>query len=166
MDDRDVIDLSSPDNGPAVVKAEDGVKSGLGLPLAAGAFGLVLLAVWVGTKTVEVSHEERLKSAVAAKLRDPGSAEFRNIIIQGDAMCGEINGRNGYGAYAGFVPFVVQSGRATLLDDGFLLPLDETDAAYHELKLNRESAKALCRLVGNDAVADLIVAEEWTFEDL
>ncbi|WP_449557286.1 hypothetical protein [Huaxiibacter chinensis] len=58
------------------------------------------------------------KSEVAANLLDPGSAQFRNVKVvkMTDAddgrviavVCGEINGKNGFGAYAGFHPFFVE----------------------------------------------------------
>jgi hypothetical protein len=50
--------------------------------------------------------ELQAKRAVAARMKDPDSAKFRNVRSVGDAICGDVNGRNGFGAYAGFVPFV------------------------------------------------------------
>jgi hypothetical protein len=46
------------------------------------------------------------KAAVAANLRDPGSADFRNMLGSTSAVCGEVNGKNGFGAFAGFKRFV------------------------------------------------------------
>ena len=58
------------------------------------------------------------KSEVAANLKDPASAQFRNVkvakMMDADEgrvfaiVCGEINGKNGFGAYAGFHPFFVE----------------------------------------------------------
>ncbi len=50
------------------------------------------------------------KQAVLAELRDPTSAQFRNVrritLENGTSVfCGEVNGRNGFGGYAGFVRF-------------------------------------------------------------
>lgn len=50
------------------------------------------------------------KAAAARDLRDPSSAQFRDLRSgeydgQG-VICGEINGKNAYGAYAGFTGFV------------------------------------------------------------
>lgn len=49
--------------------------------------------------------EERIKDAVRDQLRDPQSARFSNLErIDGAAgliLCGEVNGRNAFGAYAG-----------------------------------------------------------------
>lgn len=43
---------------------------------------------------------------VKAELRDPDSAQFRNLVDAGKAICGEVNSRNGYGGYAGFAEFI------------------------------------------------------------
>lgn len=48
---------------------------------------------------------EGAQKAAAAELRDPSSAQFRNVRTTGYFVCGEINGKNGFGAYAGFVRF-------------------------------------------------------------
>lgn len=50
------------------------------------------------------------RAAVADGLMDPVSAQFRNLIVvtDGDGMrkvCGEVNGKNGYGGYVGFRAF-------------------------------------------------------------
>jgi hypothetical protein len=62
--------------------------------------------------------DRRVREAVASTLRDPSSAQFRRVrripVIResnGEPMgsarhyCGEVNGRNAFGAYAGFQPF-------------------------------------------------------------
>lgn len=55
----------------------------------------------------------------ASALRDPSSAQFRNVekIDQpegGVAVCGEINGKNAYGGYAGFTRFAVHGPRVLI----------------------------------------------------
>jgi hypothetical protein len=64
--------------------------------------------------------------AVLSKLRDPDSAQFRNVRhIRHEngttQFCGEVNARNGYGGMAGFKRFdagVTDRGHASaLLDD-------------------------------------------------
>jgi hypothetical protein len=43
-------------------------------------------------------------------LKDPDSAQFRNVRLldfnPGRLVCGEVNAKNGFGAYVGFTPFV------------------------------------------------------------
>lgn len=45
------------------------------------------------------------KQLAAARLVDPDSAKFRGIERHGGVICGEINGKNRIGAYAGFERF-------------------------------------------------------------
>ena len=61
------------------------------------------------------------KRAVASLLKDPGSAQFKNVApaFHGQAVCGEVNGKNAFGGYVGFRPFVVDpSGAASIAGDG------------------------------------------------
>lgn len=71
-----------------------------------------------GCKPGEEKAISLAQSEVAANLKDPASAQFRNVKVakMTDAdddrviavVCGEINGKNGFGAYAGFHPFYVE----------------------------------------------------------
>lgn len=63
------------------------------------------------------AHEKKQAQAfIAASLNDPASAQFRNLdahTSNGDhgpfrVVCGEVNGKNGFGAYAGFTRFVYE----------------------------------------------------------
>jgi hypothetical protein len=48
------------------------------------------------------------KSAISSTLKDPSSAQFRNLYISTESLgvlCGEINAKNAYGAYVGFRRF-------------------------------------------------------------
>lgn len=51
--------------------------------------------------------EQRGKEVVLANLKDPGSAEFRNVRPTADGLylCGEVNAKNSYGGYVGFKKF-------------------------------------------------------------
>lgn len=102
--------------------------------------GMVLLAVWLGAtddgpgaqpatsasaissaapakpreldqRTKEFAWMEVGKDAVRAKLKDPKSAEFKDVYFfrgkDGVPMtCGQVNAKNGFGGYAGFKRFV------------------------------------------------------------
>lgn len=53
----------------------------------------------------------RARSAVAAQMKDPDSAQFRNFyVVKNDVggliVCGEVNSKNSFGAMAGFGKFV------------------------------------------------------------
>src|SRR5690554_4750296 len=62
---------------------------------------------------VEYNSAREAKKAVSEGMRDPRSAEFRNIRHsdhQGNrVVCGEVNGRNAFGAMAGFEQFMYLS---------------------------------------------------------
>ena len=71
---------------------------------------------------------------IASTSRDPTSVSFRNVVIQKRVtedgrepitVCGEVNGRNGYGGFTGFQAFVllgdnVQVGKTMGLPVAFL----------------------------------------------
>ena len=45
---------------------------------------------------------------IASRFFDPKAVEFRNVSFESDViMCGEVNGKNRYGAYAGFKKFYI-----------------------------------------------------------
>jgi len=50
------------------------------------------------------------EKVAAYKLLDPDAAKFRDVRQIGSAVCGEINGKNSFGAYVGFRKFVVLGG--------------------------------------------------------
>lgn len=48
------------------------------------------------------------KKAAAYDLKDPASAQYRNVRVSDvlpTYVCGEINAKNSYGGYVGFTPF-------------------------------------------------------------
>lgn len=79
------------------------------------------------------------QEAVRRQLRDPGSAEFRDVrrCDKPNAVQGEVNARNGFGGYVGFTPFLYVNGEVAFLsrDDG-LGPYTSFDADRWE-RLNR-----------------------------
>lgn len=52
---------------------------------------------------------EEVRNGVGELLKDPSSAQVRKVrIVEGHSgpfLCGEVNGKNSYGAYAGFTQF-------------------------------------------------------------
>lgn len=85
---------------------------------------MVLLALMMaacgGPKAPETPEEKEkriaenaiwlVKDLVRAKLKDGKSAEFRNVnfVSKGkvEVVCGEVNSKNSYGAYAGWSRFI------------------------------------------------------------
>lgn len=63
----------------------------------------------------------KAKQAAAQELLDPSSAQFRNVRVVSDVgsktVCGEVNGKNRYGAYAGYRRFVASGSIATIDPD-------------------------------------------------
>src|SRR5687767_4734164 len=64
----------------------------------------------IDTAQVDV---ERYKDVLARSLKDPTSAQFRDVYVAQrsadglPALCGEVNGKNSYGGYGGFERFAV-----------------------------------------------------------
>ena len=53
---------------------------------------------------------------VREKIRDPGSAQFRNQFIgKGGAPCGEVNAKDAFGTYIGFQRYISVARELTLL---------------------------------------------------
>lgn len=67
--------------------------------------GLVVLALTANWYFSTYRPLQKRLSEVASLLIDPSSAQFRNVREGNAALCGEINGKNSWGAYAGFTPF-------------------------------------------------------------
>lgn len=44
-------------------------------------------------------------STLADMFSDPDAVQFRRLRVGNDALCGEINAKNAFGAYVGFQPF-------------------------------------------------------------
>lgn len=53
----------------------------------------------------QLSPEAQARKVVAPLLFDVSSAQFRNLRANGGFLCGEVNGKNRFGAYVGFRPF-------------------------------------------------------------
>lgn len=87
--------------------------------LASGEYAASVEAERARTPAVSLTPAQArviARRAVADKLRDPSSAQFRNVRrVTADngqlVFCGEVNGRNAYGGYAGFVRFEASAGR-------------------------------------------------------
>lgn len=90
-------------------------KSGMCL-CAAGLWAVASMANAGGgfeKAAVPEARAEEARNAVRAMLKDPESAQFRNIYSRGmggkpipnATVCGEVNAKNSYGGYIGFTRF-------------------------------------------------------------
>lgn len=63
---------------------------------------------------------EAAKQTLANTLKDPLSAQFRNVRLVdyagGKVVCGEVNAKNSYGGYVGFKRFVASPIGSTMID--------------------------------------------------
>lgn len=67
----------------------------------------------------EIKLQRLVRSYVSQHLKDPDSAKFRNQ----HGMCGEVNAKNGFGGYTGYVRFMAASeDRVFMEDDARLAP--------------------------------------------
>lgn len=80
-------------------------------------------AKFVASEVDRIGAAKVLDSAklqVANTLKDPESAKFRDVrfvMHEGGAMiCGEVNGKNSYGGYVGFVTFLSDSRASEIFD--------------------------------------------------
>lgn len=79
--------------------------------------GLRFLTPLVALAALAACSDRRLSEAqelVSRDMLDPSSAQFRNVEAKEQAICGEVNGKNAYGAYTGFKRFAVFGGKAVI----------------------------------------------------
>lgn len=66
----------------------------------------------------KVALKTDAKTAVERLLKDPGSAKFRSVLIVKndgvEVVCGEVNSKNGFGAYTGYQYFLSVAGKTML----------------------------------------------------
>lgn len=46
------------------------------------------------------------KLEIERRVKDPGSIQYRNLKVVGSDVCGEVNAKNGFGAYVGYRRFI------------------------------------------------------------
>jgi len=83
--------------------------------------------------------QRKAEKAVAAQLRDPDSAKFTDVVVNGSQVCGRVNGKNAFGAYAGAQKFVWHSGDAQIANP------DATDSAEIVRSCMTEKTWAQCQ---------------------
>lgn len=79
-----------------------------------------------------------IEAVVVASLKDPESAQFRDIYIGMTYACGQVNAKNSFGGYSGFVDFYVSGvasfnfGQEHVANDAkaYIRNTDLTDTAW------------------------------------
>jgi len=88
---------------------------------------LPAIAVLSGCGPTNSQLESRATQEFASHLKDPGSAEFRNLYLhnikasglsKSAYVCGEVNAKNSFGAYVGYTRFYIY----IEADTRFLIP--------------------------------------------
>lgn len=95
-----------------------------------GLFLLVLVCSPIARAAPPSDLIERAKSAVKDILKDPSSAQFKNIQLNsvGD-VCGMFNAKNSYGGYEDFEPFRYETKTNTLMNAKIALLEEEIQDA-------------------------------------
>jgi len=101
---------------------------------------LVVVVMVVGTGKWYASSREasqltvKATQYIASSLNDPESAKFRDIRIVGySTVCGEVNGKNLYGAYVGYKSFVYTLNNGFDHDYGFIIDSTPTETGDRNL---------------------------------
>lgn len=74
-------------------------------------------------KTSQKNAMTLAQESVRESMLDPSAAQFRNVRIvnfeSGKIICGEVNGKNAYGAYTGYRPFAATAHAYSIYDPTF-----------------------------------------------
>jgi hypothetical protein len=79
---------------------------------------VVLAVIAIGVGGIYIPKYQKIRDAkekVANQLKDPSSAQFKNLKFDGSVVCGEVNGKNSMGGYVGYAQFHV-FGNSVLVD--------------------------------------------------
>ncbi|MBC3937188.1 hypothetical protein H8K47_17660 [Undibacterium sp. CY7W] len=83
-------------------------------------FSIFVICFLVGCSPSEAELEEakisELKEFVSSSLKGPKSSQFRNVRLNRGVLCGEMNAKNGFGAYVGFKKFFAVGERFAYVD--------------------------------------------------
>ncbi|MCW2363864.1 MULTISPECIES: hypothetical protein [Sphingobium] len=131
----------------------------------------IIIAATACGQNPEQAHIEQAQEAVRALLTDPASAQFRNVVIHNDregrphSVCGEVNGKNRMGGYAGFEDFYyVLANRQAAIDPGIVPSLDPLLGAkghyeYMNVRLKVCEAVSLPTIEESNAARDKALRE-------
>lgn len=110
---------------------------------------LTTCAVFFLLMGCDSSNIKQAKDMVRAMAKDPDSVEFRHIHETPDgSICGEWNGKNSYGALAGFTRFGYKSG-VVYLDKGETITaetLQQRNLSIAELDQMASNSEALAKI--------------------
>lgn len=82
----------------------------------------------------QIAWNERGKEAIKTKLKDPESAQFRNVQFYSGlapVTCGEVNAKNSFGGYSGYERFIAGGDVINVLESE--MPPGEMDEAWKKI---------------------------------
>jgi peptidoglycan hydrolase-like protein with peptidoglycan-binding domain len=120
--------------GPATRKAMRGFAEKFGIdatPDAVLTF-MVRMSIKSRTQITDQASLDMIKMGVSKGLRDPDSAKIRDVYTApypgGKYICGEVNGKNAYGGYAGYSAFLGMEIMGSLA----LISIDDSSSAFSQ----------------------------------
>jgi hypothetical protein len=111
---------------------------------------VMALTALLGLSGCSGGAEDAAEKLVADQMRDPASAQFREVKVVkqqdgSEAVCGEVNGKNAFGGYVGFRGFVVHGSEVHIRNDD----LNMSDIAEIEASTRAiEASTKYCILAG------------------
>jgi hypothetical protein len=111
------------------------------------AFGIFLFSVMIAIISGNIYFKNKessdllsdLRTLATKDLRDPTSTQFRNEQHHGEWLCGELNSKNGYGAYGGFKRFMSKKPDEAYLEDEGILSEDQIKLISHRQEVEIEA---------------------------
>lgn len=82
-----------------------------------------------GSDLNEIKLQRLVRSYVTDQLKDPDSAQFRNQY----GLCGEVNAKNGFGGYTGYVRFMAGAKDKVFMEDDPRLEAGAFDEVWNSL---------------------------------
>lgn len=77
-----------------------------------------ILAIALPLAACAANLEAEAREGLATELKDAESAQFRDVERYAAGICGQVNSKNSFGAYAGFSQFYVGSKLAVVDGNG------------------------------------------------
>lgn len=110
-------------------------------------FGSILLSGCDGNPFEKMKKERESKKLVIESLKDGESAKFRNV----NGECGEVNAKNGFGAYTGFKRYMTPLGLGPFLEEN--KPSMEFETLWYEYCTDASSKVDLkeCKIYAGNA---------------
>ena len=133
--------------------------------LLATGIGIVVIAAGVLTA---VNYQQwfvypGLRMHATAQASDPASVQFRGESISADGwLCGEMNAKNGYGAYAGFKRFISRSENEAYIEGvGFAGKGGQQHVQLVDDLLHQSKALIMVKKLIEDGATSLSNEAEW-----